>query len=82
MSTNERSERNSRHMQASGMTCPVCKGFIPVSIQQLLYENGISCPQCGQSYIINRMKSRQALDALRKVDAAARNLREKEHFKL
>lgn len=82
MSTSERSEQNTQYMHVSGMTCPVCKGFIPVSIQQLLSENGISCPQCGQLFIINRMKSRQALDALRKVDAAARNLREKEKFRL
>ena len=82
MITNELSERNSRYRHVSGMTCPVCKGFIPVSIQQLLFENGISCPHCGQLYIINRIKSKQALDALMKVEVATRNLREKEHFKL
>lgn len=74
------SEHNAHRMRISGMKCPVCEGFIPISVQQLLFENGVSCPQCGQSFIINKVKSKQALEALMKVEDAVQNLRNKEHF--
>lgn len=59
-------------MRVSGMNCPVCKQFIPVSIQQLLSENSISCPHCGFSLIIDRAQSKHKLDALQKVQDAIR----------
>lgn len=68
-------------MRVSGMKCPVCKGFIPISVHQLLFDGGISCPHCGLSLTINRMQSKQALDALRKLEEATSNLRKAEHFK-
>lgn len=68
-------------MRVSGMDCPVCKQFIPVSIQQLLFEGSISCPHCGLSLTINRTQSKQALDALQKVQDAVCHLRETEKFR-
>lgn len=67
--------------QASGMKCPVCEMFIPISIPQLLCDGEIMCPHCGLTMTINKQQSRQALEALRKVDDATRKVRETESFK-
>lgn len=67
--------------QVSGMNCPSCRGFIPVSVHQLLYEGGIVCPHCGLSMTIDKAQSKKALDALAKVEAATRRVRETETFK-
>jgi hypothetical protein len=66
-----------------GIYCPVCKGFIPVKIQQLLFGDEILCPDCGFSYSINKDKgqSEAALEALRKVEEAIENLRKASNFK-
>lgn len=60
--------------RASGMNCPDCQGFIPVSIRQLLHDSGIVCPHCGLALTINRMQSKQALDALQKVEEVSRQV--------
>ncbi len=67
--------------RVSGMDCPVCRMFIPISIPQLLYDGGILCPHCGLMMTINKLQSRQALDALRKVDEATRKVKETELFR-
>lgn len=71
----------SGHQRMSGMKCPVCDGFIPISIQQLLFDGGISCPHCGLLMTINRHQSRAAMEALAKVNAAMRKVRETEKFR-
>lgn len=30
-----------------GFECPVCKGFIPVRIEELVVSLQVSCPSCG-----------------------------------
>jgi len=67
--------------RVSGMNCPVCRMFIPISIPQLLYDGGILCPHCGLMMTINKLQSRQALDALRRVDEATKKVKETESFK-
>lgn len=67
--------------QVSGMKCPVCEMFIPISIPQLLYDGGIMCPHCGLTLTINKQLSRPALEALKKVDDATRKVEETESFK-
>lgn len=37
----------------SGMPCPECKGFIPVTMQQIMTEHVIECPHCGLRLRIN-----------------------------
>ena len=64
-----------------GIYCPVCKGFIPVELRQLLFGDEILCPDCGYSYSINRGQSEAALEALRKVEEAIENLRKTGNFK-
>lgn len=51
----------------SGMNCPVCNAFIPISIYELLYNGAIACPSCGVSFTINRALSKPAMIALEKV---------------
>ena len=67
--------------QVGGMKCPACQGFIPISVHQLLHEGGIVCPHCGLSMTINKAQSKRALEALEKVEAATRKVRETETFK-
>lgn len=67
--------------RVSGMDCPVCRKFIPISIPQLLYDGGIMCPHCGLMMTINKSLSRKALEALKKVEDATKKLRETESFK-
>ena len=63
-----------------GIYCPVCKGFIPVELQQLLSGDEILCPDCGYS-ITDRRQSAAALEAQRKVEEAIENLRKASNFK-
>ena len=64
-----------------GMYCPVCKGFIPVEPQQLMFGDEILCPDCGYSILADRGQSAAALEALRKVEEAIENLRKTGNFK-
>ena len=65
----------------SGIYCPVCKGFIPVKLQQLLSGDEILCPDCGYSSLTDRRQSAAALEAQRKVEEAIENLRKTSNFK-
>lgn len=64
-----------------GMKCPQCGEFIETSIFQLLTTCALVCPSCHLKLNIDRMKSRPAFDALRKVQAAQENLEKKSHFR-
>ncbi len=64
----------------AGMKCPKCGAFIRTSIFQLLTTNALVCPSCHLRLNIDRMKSKPAFDALRKVQAAKDNLEKKSHF--
>lgn len=66
--------------QKAGLKCPQCGTFIETSIFQLLTTNALVCPSCRLRLNIDRMKSRGAFDALRKVQAAKDNLERKSRF--
>lgn len=66
--------------QKAGMKCPQCGAFIETTIFQLLTTNALVCPACHLRLRIDRMKSRQAFDALRKVQVAQKNLEQKSKF--
>ena len=66
--------------QKSGMKCPQCGKFIETSIFELLTLNALECPSCHLRLSIDRMKSKQAFDALRKVQQAQQNLEEKSKY--
>ena len=57
----------------SGMPCPQCGGFIPVSMQQIIADSSILCPHCGLRLNINQQESRPAIDALKKFQQAQRD---------
>jgi transcription elongation factor Elf1 len=72
---------NSQHQQQpSGFKCPVCGGFIPVSIQQLLTNETFFCPVCGLEIRLNRNDSQNALNALQKVHNAEENVKKASVF--
>ena len=63
--------------QKAGVKCPQCGTFIETSIFELLTSSTLSCPSCHLRLSIDRMKSKPAFDALRKVQQAQQNLEEK-----
>lgn len=64
----------------TGLNCPQCGGFIETTIFQLLTSHAIQCPHCHLRLTIDRGKSKQALDALQKVQIAKDNLERKSKF--
>lgn len=66
--------------QKAGMKCPQCGTFIETSIYQLLNTNELVCPLCQLHLSIDRMKSKPAYDALRKVQEAQKILEKKSKF--
>lgn len=64
----------------TGLNCPQCGGFTETTIFQLLTSCALQCPHCRLRLTIDRGKSRQALDALQKVQAAQENLERKSKF--
>lgn len=58
----------------SGFQCPVCKGFIPVSVTDILERHNIECPSCSLQLNINKNDSQKAIDALGKVRQAEQNV--------
>lgn len=64
----------------AGLKCPQCSTFIETSILQLLTTNALICPKCHLRLNIDRMKSKGAFDALRKVQLAQENLERKSRF--
>lgn len=64
----------------AGLNCPQCGQFIETTIFQLLTSRAIQCSHCHLRLTIDRGKSRQALDALQKVQMAKDNLERKSKF--
>lgn len=58
------------NQRPSGFECPVCKGFIPISVTELIKEQIIVCPQCDLKLSINHAESQKAIKALEKVQQA------------
>lgn len=74
-----RQRRNTTAQQQkriSGMSCPVCNGFIPISMYQIL-ESSIFCPSCGLRLDINKNASSKAIEALKKVEKAQKEAESK-----
>lgn len=57
-----------------GMACPECGFFISMSIEDVLYKQGIKCASCGLEMMMNRNMSRESLQALQQLDVAMKNL--------
>ncbi len=71
---------NTQPQQRTGLACPQCGEFIETTILQLLTSHALVCPKCRLRLNIDKQKSKQAFNALRKVEAAQRNVEEKSKF--
>lgn len=58
--------------KTTGLTCPKCNGFIPLSLEQLLKSSEFVCPNCGLHLTIDRKPSKQAQEALEKIKRTER----------
>lgn len=52
-----------------GLSCPVCRHRIIVSIENLLSGQAIQCPSCGLELTVDNEKSEAALYALNKLQS-------------
>jgi DNA-directed RNA polymerase subunit RPC12/RpoP len=66
--------------QTPGLKCPQCGQFIPTTISELLNASALVCPHCGLKLSINREESKQAMDILKEVDSASKNLEKASKF--
>lgn len=48
-------------IKLGGFECPVCKGFIPVRIEELVVSLQVSCPSCGLLLTLDKNNSGKAL---------------------
>lgn len=71
---------NNKVQRPTGFGCPVCSGFIPISIAELLGTEVMLCPYCGLEIRINREHSKKAMDALMKVKEAEEGVRKASVF--
>ncbi len=51
----------------SGIPCPSCYGFIPITMYQLISGGSIFCPQCGLRLDIDKQQSAKALEILKRL---------------
>ena len=58
--------------QTTGLTCPKCSGFIPLSLGQLLKSSEFLCPHCELRLTIARKPSKQTFEMLEKNKCAER----------
>lgn len=66
--------------QRAGLKCPQCGTFIETNIYQIIMARSLVCTHCGLVLNIDPVKSKKAIDALKKVQAAQDNLERKSHF--
>jgi len=66
--------------QTPGLKCPQCGQFIPTTISELLSAQSLHCPYCGLELTINRQESKQAMEILKEVDTASKNLEKASKF--
>lgn len=63
--------KDKQQQRISGMPCPNCQGFIPISMYQLLTAKSIFCPICGLRLNMNKDgisdKSREILKKLENI---------------
>lgn len=69
-----------QNQKPTGMNCPGCKQFIPISINQLLRDKEINCPYCDLILNIDQGQSKKALSALSKINTAKENVEKASKF--
>ena len=63
-----------QQQRTSGIECPNCKGFIPISMMQIITASSIFCPACGLRLDLDNAKSQKAIEALKRLEEAQRGL--------
>lgn len=66
--------------QRTGFACPVCGGFIETTAVNIITATCLFCPSCRLRLSVDRINSRQAFNALKKINEAKKNLEEKSKF--
>ena len=65
---------DNKQQHTPGLACPECGFFIHMTIEDVLYKQGIKCASCGLELTMNRNMSQESLQALQQLDAAMKNL--------
>lgn len=63
-----------------GLKCPRCGSFIETSMEQIITGTPLFCPKCHLKLSIDMTKSREAIDALKKVKEAKDRVEKASHF--
>lgn len=58
----------------TGFNCVACNTFIPVTIEQIINAQIITCPYCNQKYDIHKPSSAKEEEMLRKIQEAMENI--------
>lgn len=85
MTNINKSQADNAHVKTirvSGVACPECQNFIPMSIQGLLTSNCFSCPSCGLTLNLNIAASEVAIKALSKLYNGQKNFDPNPKFNL
>lgn len=53
--------------KTSGMPCPLCRAFIPITMYQIMSGSAVFCPACGLRLDIDKAKSEKAIEILKRL---------------
>ena len=72
---------STQNIQPITIKCPNCGNDILIgSLESLLSNNFFICGRCNLKLELNKAKSQQALEALKKVSDAQKELEKRSHF--
>lgn len=72
--------QNMNRDKVGGFNCPVCGGFIPTSMEELVTSSSLVCPFCNLQLAIDKANSQKAIEAMNKVMEAQKNVEKASHF--
>ena len=72
--------QNMNRDKVGGFSCPVCGGFIPTSMEELVTSSSLVCPVCNLQLTIDKASSQKAMAAMNKVMDAQKNVEKASHF--
>lgn len=67
---------NDKIQRLSGIPCPSCNSFIPLSLNQILNTGNIFCPYCGLKLNIDNKPSDKIKEILEKIDKMKKEINE------
>lgn len=73
-------EMNQQNQREPGIPCPRCGGFIRTTAAELLASAYLRCPHCFLQLMIDRGRSKKALQALAKIEEARMKVENSSHF--